>query len=82
MIPACGVAMDTSLLYLDGIRLPTHFQGTSAQAHQLAMSLTKISIAEETWHLRKSGITIGLGELIPKMSPLVTHLNHLNFSGT
>ena len=39
VVPAHGVAMDTSLPWPEVLRPPANLQGTSSQAHLLAMSL-------------------------------------------
>ena len=42
VVPAQGVAMDTSLPWPEVLRPPANLQGTSSQAHLFVMSLNKI----------------------------------------
>jgi len=43
VVPAHGVAMNTSLPWPEVLRPPANIQGTSSQAHLLAMSLIGIN---------------------------------------
>ena len=44
VVPVHGVAMDTSLPWPEVLKPPANLQGTSSQAHLLAMSLTTLII--------------------------------------
>ena len=58
VVPANKVAMDTSLLGLNLLRLPTNLDGISSQFHLLAMSLGSNAVPQILKHNSFSGDTV------------------------